>query len=64
MRENSEMYKQICLTRTLKYWEYQDGSSQNVLSKFVRFFVTLGLKILILLWLKVVFRADIIKRSY
>jgi len=37
-------------------------NSQNFLSKFVRFFVTLGLKILILLRLKVVFKANIIKR--
>ncbi len=62
MRENSEMYKQICLTRTLKYWEYQDGSSQNVLSKFVRFFITFGLKIFRFLKLKVHFEADINKR--
>jgi len=35
---------------------------QNFLGKFVRFFVTLGLEILILLWLKVVFEADINKK--
>jgi len=38
----------------------QGGDSKNVLRKFVRFFVTLGLKILRLLSLKVVFKADII----
>jgi len=37
------------------------GDSQNFLRKFVRFFVTLGLKILRLFWLKVLFGADIIK---
>jgi hypothetical protein len=40
------------------------GDSQNFLRKFVRFFVTLGLKILKLLrlfWLKVIFEEDIIK---
>ncbi len=36
--------------------------SQNFLSKFVRFVVTLGLKILRLLSLKVLFEADTIKR--
>jgi hypothetical protein len=40
----------------------QGGDSQNFLQKFVRFFLTLSLKILILLRLKVVFEADIIKR--
>jgi hypothetical protein len=39
----------------------QGGYSQNFLSKFVRFFVTLGLKILRLFRLKVLFEADIIK---
>jgi len=38
------------------------GNLQKFLSKFVRFFITLGLKIFILLRLKVVFEADIIKR--
>jgi riboflavin kinase/FMN adenylyltransferase len=38
------------------------GNSQNFLSKFVRFCVTFGLKILRLLRPKVVFEADIIKR--
>jgi len=37
------------------------GNSQNFLHKFVRFFLTLGLKIFKLQWLKVVFEADIIK---
>jgi len=37
------------------------GNSQNFLHKFVRFFVTLGPKILRLLGLKVIFEADIIK---
>ncbi len=40
---------------------YLGGDSQNFLNKFVRFFVTLGLKILRLLRLKVLFEADIIK---
>jgi len=40
----------------------QGGNSQNFLLKFIRFFLTLSLKILILLRLKVVFEADIIKR--
>jgi len=39
----------------------QGGNSQNFLSKFVRFFVTLGLKILRLQRLKVVFEVDVIK---
>jgi len=39
----------------------QDGDSQNFLRKFVRFCVTLGLKILRLFRLKVVFEPDIIK---
>jgi len=39
------------------------GNSQNFLCKFVRFFVSLGLKIVILLRLKVVFEADIIKKQ-
>ncbi len=39
----------------------QGGNSKNFLSKFVRFFLTLGLKILRLQWLKVVFEADINK---
>jgi hypothetical protein len=38
------------------------GNSQNFLSKFVRFFVTLGLKIMRFSRFKVVFEADIIKR--
>jgi len=37
------------------------GDSQNFLGKLVRFFVTLGLKILRLFRLKVRFEADIIK---
>ncbi len=39
----------------------QGGDSQNFLQKFVRFFVTLGLKILRLLKRKVVFEAYINK---
>ncbi len=39
----------------------QGGDSQNFLRKFLIFFLTLGLKILRLKWLKVVFEADIIK---
>jgi hypothetical protein len=46
---------------TVKY-RFQGGNSQNFLSKFVRFFVTLCLKILILLRLKVVFEEEIIKK--
>jgi hypothetical protein len=41
--------------------EVQGGDSKNFLWKFVRFFITLGLKILRLSRLKVVFEADIIK---
>jgi len=37
------------------------GDSQNFLRKFVRFFLTLGLKILRFLSLKIVIEADIIK---
>jgi len=40
---------------------YQGQNLQNFLGKFVRFFVTLGLKILRLLRLKVLFEANIIK---
>jgi len=39
----------------------QGENSQNFLRKFVRFFFTLGLKILRLFRLKVLFEADIIK---
>jgi hypothetical protein len=39
----------------------QGGDSQNFLRKLVRFFVTLGLKILRLFRLKVLFEADVIK---
>jgi len=41
--------------------ENLSGNSQNFLGKFVRFFVTLGLKILRLFRLTVLFEADIIK---
>jgi len=54
----------IPLLRVHIYGQTQDeqgGDSQNFLRKFVRFFVTLGLKILRLLRLKVLFEADIIK---
>ncbi len=37
------------------------ADSQNFLGKFVRFFVILGLKNLILLWFKALFEADINK---
>jgi len=37
------------------------GDSQNFLHKFVRFFITLGLKILRLFGLGVLFEANIIK---
>jgi hypothetical protein len=40
---------------------YEGGHSQNFSQKFVRFFVTLGLKILIFFRLKELFEADIIK---
>jgi len=48
---------------TIVCWRFANpgGNSQNVLQKFVRFFVTLDIKILRLLTLKVVFNADIIK---
>ncbi len=45
----------------MKYLIWQGGNSQNFFGKFVRFFVTLGLKILRLFRLKVVFEADIMK---
>jgi hypothetical protein len=45
-----------------KLISHKGQNSQNFVSKFVRFFETLGLKILRLLRLKVVFKADIIKR--
>jgi len=38
------------------------GNSQHFLSRFVRIFIILSPKILILLRLKIVFEADIIKR--
>jgi len=41
--------------------ECQGGNSQNILCKFIRFFLTLVLKILRLFWFKVVFEADINK---
>jgi hypothetical protein len=41
--------------------EHLGGFSQNFLGKFVRFFVTLSLKILRLFWLKVISEAVIIK---
>jgi hypothetical protein len=40
---------------------FEGGDSQNFLRKFIRFFVTLGLKILKLFRLNVFFEADIIK---
>jgi len=47
-----------CYNRSLLFL---GGESQNFLCKYVIFLVTLGLKILRLLWLKVLFKADIIK---
>jgi len=47
--------------RRLKPTMNLSGDSQNFLGKFVRFFVTLGLKILTLFRIKVLFEADIIK---
>jgi len=41
--------------------KYLGGESQNFLHKFVRFFVTLGLKILRLFRLKVLLEEDTIK---
>jgi len=57
--------KNTVFTRYLRWlgsWKIQRGNSQNFLGKFVRFYVTLGLNIFSLLRLKVVFKADIIKR--
>jgi len=45
----------------LKWLRAQCGNSQNFLCKFLNFFVTLGLKILVLQCLKVFFEADINK---
>ncbi len=42
--------------------QHLGGDSQNFLHNFVRFFVTLGLKILRLFRLKVLYEADIIER--
>jgi hypothetical protein len=53
------IFRQGVLIKTINN---QSGDSQNILQKFVRFFLTLSLEILILLRLKVVFEADIIKR--
>ncbi len=50
------------LWHILKQLNFLGGNSQNFLSKFLIFFVTLGLKILRLKWLKVVFEADINKK--
>jgi len=48
--------------KKFNFWlMFLGGDSQNFLGKFVRFFVTLGLKILRLFILKVLFEADIIK---
>jgi len=49
-----DLYK-IFIIRLMK----QGWDSQNFLHKFVRFFVTLGIKILRLFRLKVIFEADI-----
>ena len=45
----------------MDYLASQGGDSQNFLHKFVRCFVTLGIKILRLFRLKVLFEADIKK---
>jgi len=42
-------------------FNFLGGDSQNFLGKFIRFFVTLGLKILRLFELKIFFEANIIK---
>jgi len=44
------------------FFKDKDEDSQKLLHKFVRFIVTLGLKILRLLRLKLLFEANIIKR--
>jgi len=41
--------------------KYLSGNSQNILQKFVRFFINRGLEILSIFMLKVLFEADIIK---
>ncbi len=48
--------------KKIKFNFLRGGDSQKFLGKFVRFFLTLGLKIFRFYRLKVVFRADIIKR--
>ncbi len=52
-------------SKAVMYYQFilLGGNSQNFLSKFLRLFVTLGLKILRLLRLKVVFEVDINKKS-
>jgi hypothetical protein len=52
----------ILIKRLKNKFKILGGNSQNFLGQFVRFFITLGLKILRLFRLKVVFEADIIKR--
>jgi hypothetical protein len=47
--------------RLLGGFVFQGGNSQNFLRKFLRFFLTLCLKILKLFRLKVPFETDIIK---
>ena len=52
----------ICVTNA-QVWQVcvQGGNSQNFLKQFLKIFITLGLKILGLVRLKVIFEADIIK---
>jgi len=61
------IYCQLLRAQTPKAQKIQrsrlGGNSQNFLQKFVRFFITLGLKILKLLKLRVVFEAYI-NKSY
>jgi len=56
---NNEVRIVICLI--LIWTKCQGGNSQNILDKFVTFFVTLGNKILRFFRLKVLLEADIIK---
>jgi len=55
MFAGNTMMKELCTLRTLAYL---GEHSQNLLSKFVRFYVALGLKIMRVLRLKVDFEAE------
>jgi len=60
--QRSKIYLQliVSLYKPRNKHQYLGGNSQNFLGEFIRFFVTLGLKILRLFRLKVLFEADLI----